>query len=263
MSSDSSDSSGNGGNTKTPLPRQISPAIRWCFTLNNYSKEEYSSIVSIFDSKAKLYIIGDEVGDSGTPHLQGYVEFKTKIRPLNLFDFKRIHWEKCKGSKDENISYCSKQKVLASKGLPKPIKIIENLYPWQKSIEDIVISEPDDRKVYWFWEEEGNVGKSALIKYLCVKYGCAFCCGGKYSDIMNLIFNTDMDKCNCVLFDIPRCNKGHISYSSIESIKNGLVCNTKYETGYKYFNSPHIIVFANEEPDTDMLSQDRWVINKL
>lgn len=115
MSSDSSVSSGTGGNTKTPVPRQISPAIRWCFTLNNYSKEEYSSIVSIFDSKAKLYIIGDEVGDSGTPHLQGYVEFKTKIRPLNLFDFKRIHWEKSKGSKDENIAYCSKQTVLASK----------------------------------------------------------------------------------------------------------------------------------------------------
>ncbi len=263
MSSDSSISSKEGGNTKTPSIPQISPAIRWCFTLNNYSKEEHSSIVSVFDTKARLFVIGDEIGKCGTPHLQGYVEFKTKCRPFNLFAFNRIHWEKAIKSKEENISYCSKQKVLDSKGLPKPIKIIENLYSWQKSIEDIILTEPDDRKVYWFWENKGNVGKSAFIKYCCVKHKVAFCCGGKYSDIMNLIFNTDMDKCNCVMFDIPRCNNGHISYSSIESIKNGLICNTKYETGYKVFNSPHIIVFANEPPDDGMLSEDRWVISEL
>lgn len=263
MGPDGSNGSMDGGNTKTPSIPRISPAIRWCFTLNNYSKKELGSIVSVFETKARLFIIGDEIGECGTPHLQGYVEFKTKCRPLSLFSFNRIHWEKAKGSKDENISYCSKQKVLASLGLPKPIKVIENLYSWQKRIEDIILTEPDDRKVYWFWESQGNIGKSAFIKYCCVKHKVAFCCGGKYSDIMNLIFNTDMDKVNCVMFDIPRCNNGHISYSSIESIKNGLICNTKYETGYKVFNSPHIIVFANEPPDDGMLSSDRWVITEL
>lgn len=263
MSSYSSNSSEGGGNTISPPSSQISPAIRWCFTLNNYTDFEYSSIVYIFEAKARLFIIGDEVGDSGTPHLQGYVEFKQKCRPLGLFSFKRIHWEKSKGSKEENIAYCSKQKVLASFGLPKPIKVIDNLYKWQQDIEDIILQEPDDRKVYWFWEENGNVGKSAFIKYCCVKHKVAFCCGGKYADIMNLIFNTDMDKVNCVMFDIPRCSNGCISYSSIESIKNGLVCNTKYETGFKVFNSPHVIVFANHHPDTEMLSDDRWVITKL
>ena len=168
MSSDSSNSSEEGGNTKTPSSTQISPAIRWCFTLNNYTSDEHSSIVSIFNAKARMYIVGDEIGESGTPHLQGYVEFKTKLRPLGLFSFKRIHWEKAKGSKEDNIAYCSKQKVLASVGLPKPIKVIDKLYDWQKNIEDLILSEPDDRKVYWFWDEDGNIGKSAFIKYCCV-----------------------------------------------------------------------------------------------
>lgn len=263
MNADSSASSKDGGNTKTPSSTQISPAIRWCFTLNNWSKEELSSIISVFDTKARLYIIGDETGSCGTPHLQGYVEFKAKCRPLNLFTFKRIHWEKAKGTREENIFYCSKQKVLCSFGIPKPIQIIHNLYSWQKDIEDIILTEPDDRKVYWFWDDDGNIGKSAFIKYCCVIHRVAFCCGGKYSDIMNLIFNTDMDKVNCVMFDIPRCNNGHISYSSIESIKNGLVCNTKYETGFKVFNSPHVFVFANEPPDRNQLSADRWIVTKL
>lgn len=263
MSNYSSDSS-EGGNTKTPSPPQISPSIRWCFTLNNYTNDEYSSIVNIFNDKSKLYIIGDEVGECGTPHLQGYVEFKSKLRPLGLFSFKRIHWEKCKGSKDENIAYCSKQNVLVSKGCPKPIKIITNLYKWQSDIEAIALTEPDDRKIYWYWDGEGNIGKSAFIKYMIVKHGILFCSGGKYTDIMNLVFNQDMDNCNCMMFDIPRANKGNISYASLESIKNGMVCNTKYETGVKIFNSPHIFIFANFPPDDmQQLSVDRWVITKL
>ena len=99
---------------------------------------------------------------------------------------------------------------------------------------------------------------------MIIKYGILFCSGGKYSDIMNLIFNQDMDACNCVMFDIPRANQGNISYSSLESIKNGMVCNTKYETGVKVFNSPHVFCFANFPPgDENMLSPDRWVIKNI
>jgi len=253
-----------GGNTKTPSKVQISPSIKWCFTLNNYTNSEYSSIICIFCEKARLYIIGDEIGKNGTPHLQGYVEFKTKLRPLNLFDFKRIHWEKSNGSREDNIKYCSKENVLVSKGIPKPIKIIEELYPWQKAIEKLYFTEPDNRKIYWFWDTDGNIGKSAFIKYMLVKHNCLFCSGGKHCDIMHLVFNQDMDMTDCVLFDIPRANRGCISYASLESIKNGLVCNTKYETGYKVFNSPHIFVFANFPPDDEsLLSKDRLVISEL
>ena len=120
--------------------------------------------VSIFNLKSKLYIIGDAVGECGTPHLQGYVEFKSKLRPLGLFEFKRIHWEKSKGSKEENITYCSKQNVIASLGLPKPIKVLDKLYKWQSDIENIALTEPDDRTIYWYWEDRGNIGKSSFIK---------------------------------------------------------------------------------------------------
>lgn len=258
------DCSGGTGNTISVPPKQISPAKRWCFTFNNYTDEDISSIVSVMNSECKFYIIGKEIGKvCGTKHLQGYCEFIQKVRPKNMFSTK-IHWEKCRGNRQDNVDYCKKDgEVIASKGLPKPIKVIENLYPWQKEIEDIILQEPNDRKVYWFWDETGNIGKSSFIKYCCVKYRVAFCCGGKYSDIMNLIFNTDMDACSCVMFDIPRCSGAGISYSSIESIKNGLVCNTKYETGYKVFNSPHVVVFANSPPDIDMLSEDRWIIKQL
>lgn len=261
----SSVSSVEGGNTKTPSTKQISPAIRWCFTLNNYTELEVSSILSIFDMKAKMYILGDEIGEKcGTPHIQGYVEFKTKLRPLSLIStINRIHWEKSKGTTLQNIEYCSKMKVLASKGIPRPIEVIEKLYPWQKNIEDIYLGKIDKRRVYWFWDTKGNIGKSEFVKYMFVKYKICFCSSGKYADIINLIFNTNMDDVNAVIFDIPRANMGNVSYASIEAIKNGLICNTKYETGAKVFNSPHVFVFANCPPEYDKFSDDRWFILEL
>jgi len=254
-----------GGNTKTPSSKQISPSIHWCFTLNNWTNDELHAISSIVPNKCKSCIIGNEKGENETPHLQGYIEFKTKSRPKSIFSNDRIHWEKCKGTKEQNIAYCSKQgDIVYSYGMPRPIKIITNLYPWQKDIETMILTEPDDRTVHWFYDKKGNIGKSAFIKYCVVKHKALFCSGGKMADIMNLVFNQDMDNCNCVLFDIPRANEGHVSYSALESIKNGMVCNTKYETGVKIFNPPHLICFANFKPD-DMtkLSADRWHIVNL
>ena len=104
----------------------------------------------------------------------------------------------------------------------------------------------------------------SVIRYMIVKHKVLFCSGGKHSDIMNLVFNQNMDECKAVFFDIPRANKGHISYASLESIKNGMVCNTKYETGVKVFNSPHVFVFANFPPEEPgLLSSDRWDIVNL
>lgn len=266
MPKSSSDSSEEGGNTKTPSSKQISPSIRWIMVLNNYTEDEIIYVSSICSKYCKYAIIEKEIGECGTPHLQGYFEFKTKMRPCSVFNkCSRIHFEKARDSREVNDRYCGKDhNIIVSIGRPKPIKIIEELYPWQKDIENIILTEPDDRKVYWFYETKGNIGKSQFIKYCIVKYKILYCSGGKYTDIMNLVFNQNMDKCNCVMFDIPRANKGCVSYSALESIKNGMVCNTKYETGVKIFNSPHIFCFANFPPDNmEQLSADRWIITNL
>lgn len=43
---------------------------RFCFTLNNWTQEEYEDLTS---RQVKWMVIGKEVGDNGTPHLQGCV----------------------------------------------------------------------------------------------------------------------------------------------------------------------------------------------
>eukprot|EP00962_Isochrysis_galbana_P034701 scaffold11793_cov138-Isochrysis_galbana.AAC.1 len=52
---------------------------------------------------------GREVAPTtGTPHIQGFVNFPDRLRPLSLGLPKEIHWEKQRGSKKQNMAYCGK-----------------------------------------------------------------------------------------------------------------------------------------------------------
>jgi len=42
-----------------------------------------------------------------------------------------------------------------------------------------------------------------------------------------------------------------------------MITNTKFETGVKVFNPPHIVVLSNEYPDTEKVSLDRWCIKEI
>lgn len=243
-----------------------SPQYKYDCVINNYSNEEYRQICSTVPTICKKWIIGKEIGEEGTPHLQIYISLKKKMRIKQLHSIKGFERASMRKCRNENalIEYCQKDGDFVSGGFPKPIKIISNLYDWQKKIENIYLTEPNDRTIYWFWENKGNIGKSAFVKYMVVKHKALFCDGGKKADLINLVFNADMDECRCIIWDLPRSTKGNISYSTLESVKNGMVCNTKYETGVKCFNSPHIFVFANYPPDDEsQLSKDRWIIEEL
>lgn len=92
------------GNTKTKT--RVNPSKYWCFTLNNYTMEHLEHLEHSLSKD--LYIIGKEVGESGTKHLQGYIEFHKRVRPVEHIGIKEIHWERTKGSREDNIRYCSK-----------------------------------------------------------------------------------------------------------------------------------------------------------
>lgn len=256
---------GSNGNTVDPGSSK-NACYRYDFVLNNWEEEECANIQTFIREKCKKGGYGKEVGESGTPHLQGAIWLKVKERITSLkkeAGFARASFRPMRNEKALE-AYIQKDGDAWLHGFPKPIRIIKELRPWQAEIEQLCLTEPDERTINWFWEPIGGIGKSAFCKYLVIKRQALYCSGGKHSDLMNLVFNQDMDATEIVIFDIPRAHKGHISYSALESIKNGLVCNTKYETGSKVFNSPHIIVFANFPPeDMSMLSEDRWNIVEL
>lgn len=84
---------------------------KWCFTFNNYTEQEESTLKESLQDDSKYCIIGKEEGkETHTKHLQGFVVFKSDKRLSTLknqYD-KKIHWEECKGTVQQNIDYCSK-----------------------------------------------------------------------------------------------------------------------------------------------------------
>ncbi len=93
---------------KSGSTRQISPSTHWCFTFNNYTTEDLKELVPRLDSLCNKYVFQEEVGaESKIRHLQGYVAFKQKTRPVGLFNNTGMHWEKCR-SIHKSIIYCQK-----------------------------------------------------------------------------------------------------------------------------------------------------------
>lgn len=269
MSSSNSSNNDKGlGNTNlTPIKKQICPSKKWCFTWNNYCSADSSRIVELFNIFADKFIFGEEVGESGTPHLQGFVEFKKKCRPLSICEsFKKAHWEKARGNVIENAIYCSKGNNIKKLNIiiPKKVEIINPIYKWQINILNIIENYKADRTINWFWEEVGGIGKTEFCRYLVVKHN-AIILGGKGSDMKYAVLEyvkTHGSYPELIVFDIPRSSKKWLSYTGIEEIKNALFFSNKYEAAQCVGNKPCVIVFANFEPEYDLLSKDRWnVIN--
>jgi len=80
----------------------------WTFTLNNYVDADLARLA---DSDAYRYCLyGKEVGESGTPHLQGYLYFPGPVRMQSVKKVAgdRAHVEIARGSVKHNFDYCTK-----------------------------------------------------------------------------------------------------------------------------------------------------------
>ena len=78
-----------------------------CFTINNYTDED----IALFTNWDQItYLVyGREVGESGTPHLQGYCEFKSPKKWSTIHKkFPRAHVESRHGSAPQAAEYCKK-----------------------------------------------------------------------------------------------------------------------------------------------------------
>jgi len=91
-------------------------AKNYCFTVNNYSDVEHQALAQagseLLESLAIRYLVfGREVGQSGTPHLQGFIAFnarKTLAYVKSVPGLSRAHVESAKGTPLQASTYCKK-----------------------------------------------------------------------------------------------------------------------------------------------------------
>ena len=80
-----------------------------CFTINNNVDHLGLAAKLRADARGKYFVLGQEVGESGTPHIQGYIEFDhnvafNQVHKLLL----NGHIEARKGTAQEASDYCKK-----------------------------------------------------------------------------------------------------------------------------------------------------------
>lgn len=82
-------------------------ARHWCFTINNPCSTDDPSI--LLEGLYKYLVWGEETGESGTPHYQGYVQLKVPMR-LTALSKKatHAHWEPARGTPEQASQYCKK-----------------------------------------------------------------------------------------------------------------------------------------------------------
>lgn len=94
----------------TMLQDTNKPSRRWCFTWNNPGD-------AVPDWACNYLCYAKEIGESGTPHWQGYCVFATVKRLSAMKKINNtIHWEIARGTTDDSINYCSKDGILIEVG---------------------------------------------------------------------------------------------------------------------------------------------------
>lgn len=128
---------------------------RWSWTWNNYTQDdEYYLADMVLQKTVKFAIWGYEVGEQGTPHLQGYIEFKKRISfELVRKKFRNNHIEPARSDKAANIKYCTKDwtnecvfvhgDIATKQGSRNDIKAVKDMLDNGKRLEDVCKEYPE------------------------------------------------------------------------------------------------------------------------
>ena len=92
------------------MPSSSSQTKNWCFTFNNYTDADCERFALLPNFQIKYLIYGKETGESGTPHLQGFVHFKARKRMSGVksaLGSSTIHVEPARNVA-KAVEYCKK-----------------------------------------------------------------------------------------------------------------------------------------------------------
>lgn len=270
------DSLGNTSPENHSTMDKLSKKNRWCFTFNNYSDDEHRIMVQWCNIFTKAFIIGKEVGEKGTPHLQGYFNLKKQMRFTELKKVlsPKIHLESCKGNEEDNYNYCSKSNDYIQQGLDKyikkviTIKTINTLRPFQEDLKNYILNNDANGKILWVYDPEGQLGKTEFLRYMFVNHKIPFSYGGKCADIINLVFNNksyflESEK-PAIIYNFGRDTENDkISYKSMEQVADGCISNTKFEAGCFVCNKINVVVLANCLPIYSKMTGSRWITKTI
>lgn len=244
----------------------------WSITWFDYP-EGYSLI---FDTATHHYVGQiEECPKTKRLHIQAAVLFKNAVGPKHVQEcFPGSHHEPAKSWKHLK-QYCCKKETRAGETFTNIKKVRDiadplankTLFAWQTELVDLVsryATEDEGRRIHWLWEPTGCAGKTSLAKHLCLKYkGEIIYVSGKAADAKYAV-TVSIDKgadLRAIIYGLPRNTEP--DYRALEELSDAIFFSPKYESCQVMYAPLHVIVFANTPPNTDALSTDRWMIQKI
>lgn len=122
---------------------------RICFTINNYDEKLPALIEDYLDDnelKINYGVIGQEVGDNGTPHLQGFLHLDMDPKKGGIQFWRkefpgaeRAHFEAARGTDEQNKEYCCKEGPFIEVGKPA-----SGADKWQRIVETLTHGTVED-----------------------------------------------------------------------------------------------------------------------
>lgn len=245
----------------------------FCYTLNNYTDEEYKSLQDI---ESIYHIIGKEIGEQGTPHLQGYIYFKN---PRAFTSMKktlgsRVHYECTKGTPTEASTYCKKDnnfieigecpkqgkrtdietvrdELNLGNGMRGVVKKATNLQ--QIKIAEAILKYEEPKRnwkpiVSWYWGLTGT-GKSrqAHQDFENLDFFRKSATTGKWWDGYDAHENVIMDD----------LDQGAYGYKYLLDLLDRYESRIESKGGTRQFLAKNIIITASVDPETLFQNEDQ------
>lgn len=238
----------------------------WDFTASKDKGWTREKVIEILEPVAERFCVGDEIGEGGFKHLQGRVVFKTgkELKTCkNLGGGNDWHWSPT-SALGRNFEYTQKdgEFYCSWEGPVAKYANIELKY-WQRAVMETLAIQ-DDRQVLCILDPEGGAGKTTLARWAVATHKATYC--PQMQEAMDYMAFAMAKPSKAYIFDLPRAEsikqrKG--LWSAIEQIKNGYLYDKRYSYRDKWIDPPKVLVFANEEPPRDALSDDRWDVRYI
>lgn len=158
---------------------------------------------------------------TGTVHLQGWVIFPEKCRPVEKTGWTGVHWEPMRGTLQQSIDYCSKEgDYHTNLRVYKARDIIgeDEALAWQQTVLESLVEETRDITVV----AGSFCGKTTLAKHLVLEHGAYLMTSFVRSEIMASLKTARSAEEAIFVWDVPDADQNPWPMDIVQNLKGGL-----------------------------------------
>lgn len=236
----------------------------WIYTINNYDQEVVTKLEKLVVTKHRCCA---EIGEAGTPHLQGAITFKRSYRLAALKKlFPAAHFEISKTKDAEN--YCIKGDILidvssSEQGSRSDLSAVAQAVKSSKRLRDIASEYPDiyikyhrgiERLAHTL-QEPTETWTPTTVSVLWGMPGVGK--SKKAREIDPALYNVAQPEGNVLWFDGYMGERtillddfyGWIQYHRLLQLCDGYPLRLQVKGGWVHRNWNHVIITSNKPPE--------------